>query len=250
MKKIAILLLMCMMLFVIPTFASTLDGWNIIAVDYGMNIFASTERNGQLFHIECYPLATAQEVTISKTVPLKTPPVSDKYYATVSQVYIAKRDTSKWGDWWCNTAMNIDDSVEITLTIGICNIDSTELLLTEIGVIFPDGNKHPIEIFGRTETRIDNINENPTKFVLNQNYPNPFNNSTIISYEIENEAHVGLIIVNSIGQIVAEMIDRIQPPGKYCVVFSGADLASGMYIYGLVINEKIYPPGRKMFLSK
>ncbi len=82
----------------------------------------------------------------------------------------------------------------------------------------------------------------PKKFVLGQNYPNPFNPSTTIRYELPKASHVTLKVYNVLGQEVAILVNEKREAGKHQVIFDGAKLSSGMYVYRLqaanFINSK------------
>ncbi len=69
------------------------------------------------------------------------------------------------------------------------------------------------------------------EYILFENYPNPFNPSTTISYYIPNKSFVSLKIYNSIGKEVSELVNEIEEPGKYMVVFNADNLPSGTYFY-------------------
>ena len=77
----------------------------------------------------------------------------------------------------------------------------------------------------------------PDKFLLKQNYPNPFNPETIIEYSLpaNNSAyHVVVRVYNSLGQLIAVLVDKEQSPGLYKIMWNGKDLygqnaASGIY---------------------
>jgi ligand-binding sensor domain-containing protein len=75
--------------------------------------------------------------------------------------------------------------------------------------------------------------ELPANFKLKQNYPNPFNPSTVISYQIPATTQVSLKVYDIIGNEVAELVNKVQPAGKYEVTFNAADLPSGIYFYQL-----------------
>ena len=72
-------------------------------------------------------------------------------------------------------------------------------------------------------------------FALQQNYPNPFNPNTIISYELERTGHVSLVIYNSVGKEITELVNSIQAEGSYSVNFDAGklNLSSGIYFYKL-----------------
>lgn len=76
----------------------------------------------------------------------------------------------------------------------------------------------------------------PASYVLNQNYPNPFNPTTQISYGIPEASHVKLAVYNSLGQLIAQLIDGEQAAGSYVATWNGksgtgVNVASGIYFY-------------------
>jgi len=77
----------------------------------------------------------------------------------------------------------------------------------------------------------------PDHFELYQNYPNPFNPSTTISYLIPNDTRVVLKIYNSIGQEVATLVNDSRSAGYHQEVWNASNIASGMYIYQLTVNN-------------
>jgi len=83
--------------------------------------------------------------------------------------------------------------------------------------------------------------EIPNSFSLKQNYPNPFNPNTIISFSIpvnvkSETSNVKLIIYNSLGKIVYNLVNENRNAGSYEVNFDGSNLSSGVYFYSLIIN--------------
>ena len=87
----------------------------------------------------------------------------------------------------------------------------------------------------------------PDHFELYQNYPNPFNPSTTISYLLPNDARVVLKIYNSIGQEVTTLVNGERPAGYNQEVWNASNVATGMYIYQLTINNE---QGKKEFYRK
>ena len=79
---------------------------------------------------------------------------------------------------------------------------------------------------------------------LDQNYPNPFNASTHLNYSILHPAHVRLIIVNTLGQIIFTLDDGMKNAGFYQASWHGLDewgrpASSGVYFYQLVIGDQV-----------
>jgi hypothetical protein len=87
-----------------------------------------------------------------------------------------------------------------------------------------------------------------TKFNLYQNFPNPFNPVTKIKYELPERSHIKLTVYNSLGEEVAELINKEQAAGSYEIEFDGGGLPSG--IYYCTINSGNYRATRKMILLK
>jgi flagellar hook assembly protein FlgD len=73
---------------------------------------------------------------------------------------------------------------------------------------------------------------------LFQNYPNPFNPSTTISYLLPKDTRVVLKIYNSIGQEVSTLVNDDRSAGYHQEVWNASNVASGMYIYQLTINNE------------
>ncbi len=94
----------------------------------------------------------------------------------------------------------------------------------------------------------------PNQVTLSQNFPNPFNPSTTIKYSIPNESNVKLIVYNSIGQKVSELVNSAQASGNYQVTWNANDFASGVYFYTLEVsdlqNHSLFKDSRKIVLAK
>ena len=88
----------------------------------------------------------------------------------------------------------------------------------------------------------------PTEFSLEQNQPNPFNPTTTISYTVAKNSHVKLTIYNTLGQVVAVLVNGFQAQGSYNVMWNAEGQPSGFYIYCLETDG--YTASKKMFLQK
>lgn len=87
---------------------------------------------------------------------------------------------------------------------------------------------------GELSTGIENIHETtPVTFSLMPNYPNPFNPSTVISYSLERQGLVNLVIYDALGRKVDTLVDSNQRPGTYSVRWDSERFASGVYFYRL-----------------
>jgi hypothetical protein len=100
----------------------------------------------------------------------------------------------------------------------------------------------------RTVTRIapqHRVEEtNPVAFTLEQNYPNPFNPSTTIRYGLPQRAAIRLMVLNTLGQEVATLVQRVEEAGYHEVKFDASGLSSGVNYYrlqggSLVLTRKL-----------
>ena len=89
----------------------------------------------------------------------------------------------------------------------------------------------------------------PDGFRLAQNYPNPFNPVTQIRYELPQAGEATLQIYDLKEHQVADLVREFQGAGQYRVSFDGKDLASGIYLYQLKVDDRIVAI-RKMVLLK
>jgi hypothetical protein len=102
-----------------------------------------------------------------------------------------------------------------------------------------------------TLTAVRNTAQIPVEFQLNQNFPNPFNPLTTIPYQISKASDVNIVIFNSMGQEVIELVRGFQSPGYYQVVWDGRDsqnnkVSSGTYLIQMQTDG--YARTRKMTL--
>ena len=89
----------------------------------------------------------------------------------------------------------------------------------------------------------------PVQFDLSQNYPNPFNPSTNIQFSLPKISDVKLEVFNSIGVLVATVIDDQKQAGFHTVRFDASRYSSGMYFYRLIANNAVIST-KKMILIK
>lgn len=88
----------------------------------------------------------------------------------------------------------------------------------------------------------------PNNFELLQNFPNPFNPITTISFSIQNESYVQLLIYNSIGQEIMKLVNEEKPIGKHELNWNASKFPSGIYFYQLRAGN--YTQTKKMLLIK
>ncbi len=89
----------------------------------------------------------------------------------------------------------------------------------------------------------------PIAVELSQNYPNPFNPSTMIRYAVPSQSAVTLEVFDILGRQVATLVNnQVMPAGRHSVSFDAGRLASGVYVYRLVVGEKVMT--KRMVLIK
>ena len=79
----------------------------------------------------------------------------------------------------------------------------------------------------------------PLEYSLGQNYPNPFNPTTLIQFDLPDISVVNLTIYNTLGQVVAELLEKAEmQPGNQVVSIDAHNLPSGVYYYRLEAEGK------------
>jgi hypothetical protein len=78
----------------------------------------------------------------------------------------------------------------------------------------------------------------PSEFGISQNYPNPFNPTTNIKVMMKDNGSAVLNVFNLLGEKVQSVLDEELSAGEHVVSIDGSRLASGMYIYQLIVDNK------------
>ena len=128
------------------------------------------------------------------------------------------------------------DSFQLTFIPG--NKISGEIYFDDLRIV----NKTTVGIPSEVNNNI------PSDYSLGQNYPNPFNPSTQIKFGIPQSGFVRLEVFNILGQKVSTLIDKEMNTGYHVVNYDAEELASGIYIYTLSVNNFI--TSRKMLFLK
>ncbi|MBZ0263546.1 T9SS type A sorting domain-containing protein [bacterium] len=88
----------------------------------------------------------------------------------------------------------------------------------------------------------------PTQFALDEVYPNPFNSMTRISFSLQKQGQVSLVVYDLMGREVATILNRTMNHGQHFINFDGNDLSSGVYFISLQSGE--HRDTRKIMLLK
>ncbi len=76
----------------------------------------------------------------------------------------------------------------------------------------------------------------PDGYRLEQNYPNPFNPSTRIEFHLPAAGRVTVTLFDLLGREVRVLADAEYGPGGHGVTLDASGLASGTYVYGIVVR--------------
>jgi hypothetical protein len=91
-------------------------------------------------------------------------------------------------------------------------------------------------------------NPAPSDYALHQNYPNPFNPVTIINYSLPLKSQVELVVYNTLGEEVIQLVNEEKEAGSYSVQLNATGLSSGIYFYQLQAGS--FVETKKMVLMK
>lgn len=117
------------------------------------------------------------------------------------------------------------------------------------GAIYTLGTKNESASPLGTLTGIDPKTGLPLVFALENAYPNPFNPQTTIEYSLAKISDVKLTVYNSLGQVVATVIDiKAQPAGQYKATWNALNVPSGVYFYRIQAGK--FQAIKKMILMK
>ena len=67
--------------------------------------------------------------------------------------------------------------------------------------------------------------------------PNPTQTETDISYTLEKRGHVAIIVTNTLGERVAQLVDRTEEAGTHHIEFDVRTLPTGVYYIHLTTNN-------------
>jgi hypothetical protein len=95
---------------------------------------------------------------------------------------------------------------------------------------------------------VNGNNEIPLRFSLEQNYPNPFNPGTNIKFQLPKQEFVTIKVFDVMGREVVTLVNETKQAGYHGIVFNGADLSSGLYIYKIEAGDFVVT--KKMILVK
>ncbi|MBI4810204.1 MAG: T9SS type A sorting domain-containing protein [Ignavibacteriales bacterium] len=135
-----------------------------------------------------------------------------------------------------------------TTSFGVKTFVKPSKYLAEVSLLYRESLSIPEPLVGPGFTYKET---SPIEFKLHQNYPNPFNPTTMISFDLSDDAIVTLKVFNLLGQEVATIVDQQEfYEGNNEIEFDASSFASGVYYYRLVVNDGELQQIMKMMLLK
>lgn len=89
----------------------------------------------------------------------------------------------------------------------------------------------------------------PEQPFLFDNFPNPFNPTTVLRFAVTKPAHVRLEVFDILGRKISTLVNSAFDAGYHTTNFNGMQLASGVYLYRLTIDNQVVDV-KKMTLLK
>jgi hypothetical protein len=127
---------------------------------------------------------------------------------------------------------------------------SSPVLLAHVTATSTDaaGNTSEFGVFTVTDVSREHASRIPLTFELSQNYPNPFNPSTTIRYGLPHRSQISLMVYNTLGQLVSQLVSGEEEAGYHEVKLQGSELSSGVYFYRLQAADFVQT--RKLLLIR
>lgn len=177
-------------------------------------------------------------------------------YIVESRIPISDLETKRNDGYTGTDIINVGYADRIAFDLGINDNDDG---LTREGMLFysaldDDNGWNNPRVWTHTWITdwllvdVENLDKTVYTFSLDQNFPNPFNPSTLIRYSIPEAGLVTLTVYDILGKEVITLVNEERVAGKYNVNFDASNLASGVYIYTLRVNDFI--SSEKMVLLK
>ncbi|MCB9207859.1 MAG: discoidin domain-containing protein [Ignavibacteriales bacterium] len=169
------------------------------------------------------------------------------YSGRYSEKSLIKKETTSTGTQWSEHSLGGITTRYLTIVVtgsegnDWCDIWEVEVYgnnsTTGVGE-----QKDEEEVLAEEETI-------PTEYGISQNYPNPFNPSTKVEVKMKDNAVARLEVYNLIGEKVLAVLDEELSAGIHEINIDGSRLASGVYIYQLIVDNK-FSQVKKMNLIK
>jgi lysophospholipase L1-like esterase len=213
------------------------SGVRWIIIFYGINDICSSGTSADTIIAAYKKMITAAHVKNIKVYGATITPVNGNSY--YSAAHEAVRSTV---NKWIRTTGNFDAYIDFDKTIR--NPDDT----TKLQAAYENDWLHPnaagYKLLGESIdpdlfTQAVKITEAADKkrYSVGEIYSNHFRDHTTITFEIPHEAFVSLKIYSIPGKEIAELAGKSFSSGKHMVEFNTKNLAKGMYLYSIKIDN-------------
>jgi hypothetical protein len=132
--------------------------------------------------------------------------------------------------------LNLSSGAGLLLDISLsgAKVDGTDLIAS-LGHIYRSTGAGAVEL----PKHLVAEDLGPKAYRLEQNYPNPFNPSTNLRYGLPEAAHVTLVVYNTLGQKVVELVNGHMRAGYHEARWDAVGLASGVYFARLTASNTL-----------
>jgi hypothetical protein len=89
----------------------------------------------------------------------------------------------------------------------------------------------------------------PSEFAIQRAYPNPFNPTATIPFTLSNPGNVRVAVYDMLGRNAGTLVNGSLNSGQHTVQFSGASLASGVYLVNFEYNGEMMGVQRLILLK-
>ena len=141
--------------------------------------------------------------------------------------------------------ITIDDSVSVSIKSGYAISNNLGgLMIWALGYDYIGGSQKLIQSMKYNYLELaDDLN--PEKYSVNLvNYPNPFNSGTNISYKVEENSQVDIVIYDLKGTVIKKLVNEYQTKGPRLVTWDattdiGKTVSAGVYLYRARIGSAV-----------
>ena len=141
--------------------------------------------------------------------------------------------------------ITIDDSVSVSIKSGYAISNNLGgLMIWALGYDYIGGSQKLIQSMKYNYLElVDDLN--PEKYSVNLvNYPNPFNSGTNISYKVEENSQVDIVIYDLKGTVIKKLVNEYQTKGPRLVTWDattdiGKTVSAGVYLYRARIGSAV-----------
>lgn len=198
-----------------------------------------------------YQRSSTSEIILAPGVVQSGTSLSFEHIALVdesdmAEVFVSNNFGKNWR-WMANYNKNsssnfntsVDDSDWETTSLDVSQYEGDTLyVMFRITSDFRNGG----DGWYIDDIRFDNltvdVSEQPAAAAyLGSAYPNPVTGMGQIEYRLRNDGHVRMELVNSVGVVVATLMDDYRPAGEHVLQVDANNLPNGLYFYRMTLEN-------------